>query len=148
MASKISRANLLQIENTLENMLEPLHTTIRALESISTERVPRAKDPAFQDELNKTHAAFTKCIKASLAFLNNQMGIKQEFKALMARDNVDQTELDNALLKTTSRVTLILEQYRRDTTEWERLKNKIAELAVQLTVENLIVGQSHNQPNH
>jgi hypothetical protein len=148
MASKISRANLLQIENTLENMLEPLHTTIRALESISTERVPRAKDPAFQDELNKTHAAFTKCIKASLAFLNNQMGIKQEFKALMARDNVDQTELDNALLKTTSRVTLILEQYRRDTTEWERLKNKIAELAVQLKVENLIVGQSHNQPNH
>lgn len=130
MTSEISQVTKMKerLGSVLESVVKPLGTTIRALESIRTERVPRSKDPAFQDELNETHANYIKCIEASITFLNNQIDIEKEFKALVARDNVDQTKLYNSLLEINSRFTLILSQSTHNNTEFERLGNKIAEL--------------------
>lgn len=125
MTSRISETAKIKelLWNALPDVKE-LGTMLRALESISNERVPRAENLAFQDELNRTHATYMQCINKRVTYINEQIVIIKDVKALLTSDNVGQTEL----LEITSRFHLMRTQLQRNNAECAMLENRITEL--------------------
>ncbi|HEX4839189.1 MAG TPA: hypothetical protein VFU89_01965, partial [Rhabdochlamydiaceae bacterium] len=102
MPTEISAAD--QVREFLWNTVEPFTQQkegcdkfIHILESKKNEGVPCSKNPAFQDEVNKTHAIYIQRIETSTTNLKAQNGNVERIKELFARPDDEFIELVQSL---------------------------------------------------
>ncbi|HEY5235049.1 MAG TPA: hypothetical protein VIJ14_02625 [Rhabdochlamydiaceae bacterium] len=101
--------------------------TLCNLEAKRNEQAPHSKNPAFQEELNKTHAVYQKWIEASILNTKAQSAIEQELKALFER-KLDLFALHNSLVEIQSRLNPLLLQHKGNEAEIKKLEDRIVEL--------------------
>ncbi len=101
--------------------------TLQNLEAKKTEQPPQSNNPAFQVELNKTHAAYQKCIEASIINTKAQSAIEQALKALFERE-LDLFKLNTSLIAIQSRLDPLLSEHKTNEAEIKKLENRIVEL--------------------
>lgn len=101
--------------------------TLQNLEVKKNEQAPQSKNPAFQEELNKSHAVYQNWIKASILNTEAQRDIERELKALFERE-LDLFKLHNSLTEIQSRLNPLLLQHKEIETQIKKLEDRIAEL--------------------
>jgi hypothetical protein len=101
--------------------------TLQNLEAKKNEQAPQSKNPAFQEELNKTHAVYQKWIEASILNTKAQRAIEQGLKALFERE-LDLFTLHTSLTEIQSRLTPLLLQHKEYETQIKKLEARIVEL--------------------
>jgi hypothetical protein len=106
---------------------ETYQNTLRSLEAKKSEQPPHSKNPAFQEELNKTHAVYQQWIEASILNTKAQSAIEKELKALFERE-LDLFSLHHSLLEIQSRLNPLLLQHKTNDAEVKRLEDRIVEL--------------------
>jgi hypothetical protein len=101
--------------------------TLQNLEAKKNEQAPQSKNPALQEELNKTHAVYQKWIEASILNTTAQRDIERELKALFERD-FDPMACFNSLSEIQSRLNPLLLQHKENETQIKKLEDRIVEL--------------------
>jgi len=133
MTSEISTDN--QLREQLWQSVEPLtqlkeayDKTIRSLESKKNEGVPCSKNPAFQQEVNKTHAVYMQHIEASIANLKTQNTNVERIKDLFARRDIELIELFQRLPLILHLHESLQAEHKLNEAAITSLENKIVEL--------------------
>lgn len=123
------------IRELLWNAVEPLTRavdtygeSVRDLESKRNEVIPRTKNPAFQSEVNKTHALYMQHIEMAIINLKAQIAIGKEIKELFARRDIGFGKLSASLGKIQSRLTPLQTQLNINKDEIKKLEDKIIDL--------------------
>lgn len=101
--------------------------TLQNLEAKKNEQAPQSTNPAFQEELNKTHAVYQSWIKASILNTKAQSAIEQELKALFEGE-LDLFTLHHSLTEIQSRLNPLLLQHQENETQIKKLEDRITEL--------------------
>ena len=112
----------------LTQVKEGYDKSIRTLESKRIEGIPLSKNPAFQAEVDKTHAIYMQYIETSITNLKAQIAIGEEIKALFARRDIDLGGLSASLAEIQSRLSPLLAQRQVNAAEIKKLEDKIVEL--------------------
>lgn len=101
--------------------------TLRNLEAKKNEQAPRSNNPAFQEELNKTHAVYQQWIAASILNTKAQSAIEQELKALFERE-LDLFSLHTSLTVIQFRLIPLTSEHKENDAQVKKLKDRIVEL--------------------
>lgn len=100
---------------------------LSTLEAKKSEQTPQAKNPTYQEELNKTHTAYQQVIQNSIDNIKGQYMIGLELKMLFTRE-IDLLTISASLTDIQNRLNPLLAQHNVNEIEITRLEDRIVEL--------------------
>jgi hypothetical protein len=101
--------------------------TLNTLEAKKGDSTPLAKNPSYQEELNKTHAAYLRVIQDSIDNIKAQYLIGLELEMLFQRE-INFLTLSASLTDIQNRLNPLLVQHKDNEAKLITLKDRIFEL--------------------